>query len=106
MPMKTKSILKPIFFDPSNDEIEAMPENVRKALGLEVYKPPTLRDHVEEFVLLLKTGTQFNVKDAMFYVWKHHGFLPYYTSVHSALSHIKQAKKSKAPEGNIYYVRN
>ena len=64
--------VKPIYYNPTNEEIEAMPEVVRQLLSLEVYHKPTLKDFIADMVESMESGSKFNIKDIQLYLWKFH----------------------------------
>lgn len=87
--------LKPMHFKPSNEEIEAMPEEVRDALNLEVYHEPTIHDHLNTFADGLEPGTSVNIKDLQLLLWKITGDLESRPLIHAAMSQVPNMKKAK-----------
>ena len=94
-----------MYYTFSNEEIEALPEEVRNALSLEVYHPPSLEELLEPFILFLKVGTECNVRDVQYYLWKETGEMFDPTKVRPVLQMFKRTEylqKRRIAEGLIY----
>ena len=104
--MNTRQKLKPIYFRPTNEEIEALPVDIREFFNLEVYTPPTLDDHVDRFIENLEPNTSFNIKDVEYFLWtdQHELVLP--NKLHPILKDRQGLDRARDQNGITFTVQS